>query len=120
MTKYVWILSHALILASLLAGSHALLKWVSVQPNNGYIDMLFNHWKGVFAALALYGFIFFYYIVVLRSSPVSILYPVYTGLSVLFVLLVGRFVFSEPLTSIQVLGAGFVLAGIVLMGAGGK
>lgn len=120
MTKYVWILSHALILASLLAGSHALLKWVSVQPNNGYIDMLFNHWKGVFAALALYGFIFFYYIVVLRSSPVSILYPVYTGLSVLFVLLVGRFVFSEPLTSLQVLGAGFVLAGIVLMGAGGK
>jgi len=99
MTKYIWILSHALILASLLAGSHALLKWVSVQPNNGYIDMLFNHWKGVFAALALYGFIFFYYIVVLRSSPVSILYPVYTGLSVLFVLLVGRFVFSEPLTS---------------------
>jgi len=45
MTKYIWILSHALILASLLAGSHALLKWVSVQPNNGYIDMLFNHWK---------------------------------------------------------------------------
>jgi small multidrug resistance pump len=72
----------------------------------------------VFAALAVYGFIFFYYILVLRSSPVSILYPVYTGLSVLFVLLIGRLVFSEPLTSVQVLGAGFVLMGIVLMGSG--
>ena len=116
MNKYVSILSHALILASLLASSHALLKWVSVQPNNGYMDMLLTQWKGIFAALALYGFIFFYYIVVLRSSPVSILYPVYTGLSVLFVLLAGRFVFSEPLTGLQILGAGFVLAGIVLMG----
>jgi small multidrug resistance pump len=43
---------------------------------------------------------------------------VYTGLSVLFVLLIGRLVFSEPLTSVQVLGAGFVLMGIVLMGSG--
>ena len=118
MNKYIWVLSHALILATLLASSHALLKWVSVQPNNGYVDMLLSQWKGVFAALALYGFIFFYYIVVLRSSPVSILYPVYTGLSVLFVLLVGRYVFSEPLTTMQVLGAGFVLTGIILMGAG--
>ena len=72
----------------------------------------------IFAALALYGFIFFYYIVVLRSSPVSILYPVYTGLSVLFVLLAGRFYFSEPLSSVQIVGAGFVLMGIVLMGTG--
>jgi small multidrug resistance pump len=118
MNKYIPILSHALILASLLASSHALLKWVSVQPNSGYVDMLFSQWKGIFAALALYGFIFFYYIVVLRSSPVSILYPVYTGLSVLFVLLAGRYIFSEPLSSLQVIGAGFVLAGIVLMGAG--
>lgn len=118
MSKYIWILSHALILATLLATSHAVLKWVSVQAHDNYVNMLLGQWKAVFLALALYGFIFFYYIVVLRSSPVSILYPVYTGLSVLFVLLVGRFVFSEPLSTAQVLGAGCILAGIVLMGSG--
>ena len=112
MIKYAAVLMHAVLLATLLASSHGILKWVSSQPHENYIQMLLEHWKAVFAALAVYGFIFFYYILVLRSSPVSILYPVYTGLSVLFVL------FSEPLTSVQVFGAGFVLMGIVLMGSG--
>jgi small multidrug resistance pump len=118
MIKYAAVLMHAVLLATLLASSHGILKWVSSQPHENYIQMLLEHWKAVFAALAVYGFIFFYYILVLRSSPVSILYPVYTGLSVLFVLLIGRLVFSEPLTSVQVFGAGFVLMGIVLMGSG--
>lgn len=118
MIKYAAVLMHAVLLATLLASSHGLLKWVSSQPHETPIQMLLQHWKAVFAALALYGFIFFYYILVLRSSPVSLLYPVYTGLSVLLVLLMGRLVFSEPLTSVQVFGAGFVLIGIVLMGSG--
>ena len=118
MTNYFAILTHALILATLLASSHGILKWVSVQPHENYVQMMLQQWKAVFAALALYGFIFFYYIVVLRSSPVSILYPVYTGLSVLFVLLVGRFAFSEPLSTAQMMGAACILAGIILMGSG--
>lgn len=116
MSKYLTLLMHAAILATLLATSHAVLKWVSVQAHDNYVQLLLSQWKGVLVALSLYGFIFFYYIVVLRSSPVSILYPVYTGLSVLLVLLVGRFAFSEPISSAQMLGAGFILAGIVLMG----
>lgn len=116
MNKYLALLTHAAILATLLATSHAVLKWVSVQAHDNYVQLLLSQWKGVLLALSLYGFTFFYYIVVLRSSPVSILYPVYTGLSVLMVLLVGRFAFSEPVSTAQMLGAGCILAGIVLMG----
>lgn len=119
MNKYLVLLMHAATLATLLATSHAVLKWVSVQAQDSYGQLLLTQWKGVLLALSLYGFIFFYYIVVLRSSPVSILYPVYTGLSVLLVLLVGHFVFSEPISQAQILGAGFVLIGIVLMGGNG-
>lgn len=117
MSHYLSVLTHALILATLLALSHGILKWVSVQSHDSYLQMLQQQWKAVIAALTLYGFIFFYYIVVLRSSPVSILYPVYTGLSVLLVLAVGRLVFAEPLSMTQILGAGFILLGIVLMGS---
>jgi len=117
MSKYATLLTHAFLLALLLATSHAILKWVSVQAHDNYLQLLLTQWKGILLSLTMYGFIFFYYIVVLRSSPVSILYPVYTGLSVLFVLLVGRFAFSEPVSTAQVLGAGCILAGIVLMGA---
>ncbi len=117
MSKYLVLLMHAAILATLLAASHALLKWVSVQAHDNYIQLLLSQWKGVLLALSIYGFIFFYYIIILRSSPVSILYPVYTGLSVLLVLLAGRFIFSEPINLAQMLGAGFILTGIILMGS---
>ncbi|WP_058020777.1 DMT family transporter [Pseudohongiella spirulinae] len=118
MSKYSIVLMHAFLLASLLAFSHGILKWVSVQAHDDYWQLMLTQWKGVLAALAIYGFIFFYYILVLRSSPVSILYPVYTGLSVLFVLVAGRLVFQEPVGIPQVAGAVCILAGIVLMGGG--
>ena len=68
MSKYLMLLTHAAILATLLATSHAVLKWVSVQAHDNYIQLLLSQWKGVFLALSLYGFIFFYYIVVQQPS----------------------------------------------------
>lgn len=114
--KYLQITMHAMILALLLASSHGLLKWVSLQRHENYIELLFDQWKAIILSLTIYGVVFFYYILVLRSSPVSTLYPIYTGLSVLLVLLIGRVVFSEPVGGYQMLGAAFILTGIVLMG----
>jgi small multidrug resistance pump len=118
LSKYSLVLLHALMLAGLLAGSHAVLKWVSLQAHESYAQLLLSQWKAILLALSVYGFIFFYYIIVLRSSPVSILYPVYTGLSVLFVLLVGRYFFHESVSAVQIAGACSILLGIVLMGSG--
>lgn len=118
MSRFVLMLTHAFLLALLLASSHALLKWVSSQPHESYMQLLLAQWRYVFLSLLIYGLVFFYYILVLRSSPVSTLYPVYTGLSVLMVLLAGRFVFQESVSVYQVAGAGLILAGIVLMGRG--
>lgn len=116
MTKYAILLTHAFFLALILASSHALLKWITTQSHESYFQLLWAQWPLILLAIGLYGFVFFYYILVLRSSPVSTLYPVYTGLSVLMVLLAGRFLFQEVVTPYQVAGAGFILLGIVLMG----
>jgi len=118
MSKYLMMITHAFILAALLASSHGVLKWVSTQDHDSYPALLLQQWKMVALALSIYGVVFFYYILVLRSSPISSLYPIYTGLSVLMVMLVGRMVFSELISTVQILGAGFILAGIVLMGSG--
>jgi small multidrug resistance pump len=115
-SKYLLLISHALLLALLLASSHGLLKWVSEQPHTNYTQLLMTHWRYIFLSLMIYGGVFFYYILVLRSNPVSSLYPVYTGLSVLFVLLIGRIIFSETVGIYQLTGATLILAGIVLMG----
>ena len=117
MSKYLVLMANAALLAFLLASSHALLKWVSIQTHDNYLQLLLSQWKAIGAALSIYGVVFFYYIVVLRGSPVSTLYPVYTGLSVLMVLLAGRFLFGEPVGTGQMLGAVFILIGIGLMGA---
>lgn len=109
-------LTHAVVLASLLAFSHGVLKWVSSQAHSDYLELMLSQWKLVLFALSIYGLVFFYYILVLRSSPISTLYPVYTGLSVLCVMLIGRLVFQETISPNQILGAGLILAGIVLTG----
>ncbi len=119
MNKYIVLLTHAFLLAFLLASSHGLLKWVSMQTHSSYMQLMLEQWRYVLLSLAIYGLVFFYYILVLRSSPVSTLYPVYTGLSVLLVLAIGRFVFNEVITVYQLAGAGCILAGIVLMGKTG-
>lgn len=119
MSRFLLMVTHAFLLALLLASSHALLKWVSSQPHSNYVQLLMEQWRYIFLSLLIYGLVFFYYLVVLRSSPISTLYPIYTGLSVLMVLLAGRFLFQEAVTVYQIAGAGFILAGIVLMGKSG-
>lgn len=116
MNRFTILLTHAFILAFLLASSHALMKWISLQAHDNYLDLLLRQWPPVLLSLFIYGVVFFYYILVLRSSPISTLYPVYTGLSVFFVLLVGAVIFKEAVSIWQVIGSAFILAGIVLMG----
>ena len=109
---------HAFLLALTLSISHAVLKWVSIQQHSDYMQLLVAQWKMIFIALFLYGLVFFYYVFVLRSSPISSLYPIYTGLSVLFVMLLGSTIFGEPVTLMKSSGAALILTGIVLMGWG--
>lgn len=116
MNKYIIMLAHAVVLASILTFSHGILKWVSSQAHSDYLQLLVSQWKYVLIALSMYGVVFFYYILVLRGSPISTLYPVYTGLSVLLVMLAGRLVFQEVISPYQVLGAAFILTGIVVTG----
>ncbi len=115
----MWVptLFHALLMATILAASHATLKWVAEREYDNYWQLLLNEWKGVLLALSAYGFIFFYYVFVLRSAAVSLLYPVYTGLSVLFVVILGRWMFDETVGTTQWIGAAFLLLGIVLIGS---
>lgn len=116
MNNFFPLVINALILALVLALSHAILKWVSIQEYENYVQLLLGKWQYISLSLALYGLVFFYYILVLRSSPISSLYPIYTGLSVLFVMVIGNLLFNETVTISKSIGALFILSGIVLLG----
>lgn len=114
-TKLYSTLFHAIFLASLLTISHSLLKWVSIQQHESYIKVIQEQWFVIGLALSMYGFIFFYYIYVLKNIPLSSLYPIYTGLSIIFVLLSAKLFFNESFNTTQIFGALFITFGIFLI-----
>jgi len=109
-------LGQALFLAALLAFSHGLLKWAAVHGGQTLGETLLRYWYLVSAALCLYGFIFFYYLVVLKHYDLGPLYGLYTGLAVLLVLALSVVVFRESLQPLQLLGCAFISLGVYLVG----
>lgn len=108
-------LANALLLAVMLSFSHALLKWLSVQNAESHLQLLLRHWWILGLAIGIYVLIFLYYTYVLSYASISILYPVYTGLSILFVFLIGVVYFKEPYSGQHLLGCLLVVLGIFLM-----
>ena len=112
---WVFALSNALLLATLLTLSHGLLKWVASHTSKNYIQTLLEYWWVIGLAISVYVFIFFYYAYVLRTVDIAILYPIYTGLSIIFVFLMGIYFFGESTSTWQLLGCGLIMSGIILV-----
>ena len=103
---------NSLLLATLLTFSHGLLKWVSIQKSNTHLELIIEYWWVYVTSIGLYVFIFFYYAYILKSTPISMLYPIYTGLSIISVFLMGVVIFNEPVTAKQIIGCIFILTGM--------
>lgn len=110
------LLGQAFFLAALLAFSHGLLKWAALHGGDTLLETLVRYWYLVGAALGLYGFIFFYYLVVLKHYDLGPLYGVYTGLAVLLVLVMSVGVFRESMQPAQLVGCVFISVGVYLVG----
>lgn len=105
----------AAILAALLALSHGIMKWISINIEGGFVLGVLKLWPQLGAALAIYFFIFLYYIHALRDMKLAALYPLYTGLSVIFVFGLGVFRYSETVTTTNVLGCAMIAVGVALV-----
>ena len=107
---------HATLLALLLSSSHLLLKHVYTNQHDSWAAMLKVEYPKIGLALTIYGFVFAYYIWALKYFPISLLYPIYTGLSVSFIAMAGYYFYAEPLSLYQIAGITFILVGVVLIG----
>ncbi len=106
---------NAILLASLLTLSHGLLKWVANHSTGHYLQTLQHYGWLVGIAIGLYGFIFLYYAYVLQTVAIAVLYPIYTGLSIILVLLMGAGWFGEVISLWQLLGCALIIGGIFLV-----
>jgi len=106
---------NAIFLACLLTFSHGLLRWLSTQEAGSFVNCALQNWRVTGTAIAIYIFIFFYYAYILKFISISVLYPVYTGLSIIFVFLMGTFFFHEPYSMRHIIGCVLIIAGIYLV-----
>lgn len=109
--KTTWgLLCSALALSLVLTLSHALLRAATAYPP---LDAPWLTRVGF--ALFLYALVFFAYAMLLKYFDISILFPVYTALSIAGVSIVGIFYFGEALSLSKVLGLCTLLAGVTIL-----
>ncbi len=118
MPAQAWMFANALALALVLSTAHALLKWASQKPHAGFLDLLATQGVVVALALALYGGVFLWYLRALTRYPMSQLFPLYTGLTLIVVALVGMYAFGERLSPPQVGGIALIVGGLFLLQRG--
>lgn len=105
-------------LAILLAVSHSILRHVAGEGSGQSAPaMMRDHWALVLVAVGIYGLVFLLYLLALRTEKMSLLYPAYTGLSVLLVAASATLLFGESLRPVQIAGVALVAAGLVAMGS---
>ena len=117
-TAHGWMLVNAAALALVLTTAHALLKWASQKPHATFIELLMSQGAVVAIALALYGGVFMWYLHALRKFEMSQLFPLYTGLTLILVAVVGVLLFHERLSPMQVGGIALIIGGLFLLQRG--
>lgn len=112
--------SIALVAACTVFGATAqmLIKTGAAQLKGaGPVAMLMNPY--VFAGYSLYGLFTVTLTLALRDGELSILYPV-ISLTYVWVTILSAILFHEAITITKVLGISVIVAGVAVLGMGGK
>ncbi|MCP4790035.1 MAG: multidrug efflux SMR transporter [Gammaproteobacteria bacterium] len=67
------------------------------------------------AVLVGYSLSFYFLSLTLKAIPVGVAYAVWSGLGIVFISLMGRYVFGQQLDWPAIIGITFILAGVLIM-----
>ncbi|MDP6968597.1 MAG: multidrug efflux SMR transporter [Gammaproteobacteria bacterium] len=67
------------------------------------------------AVVVGYGLSFYFLSLTLKVLPVGIAYAVWSGLGIVFISLIGRYIFGQQLDWPAIIGITFILAGVLIM-----
>jgi len=102
--------ANAVGLAFILAISHALLRHGATL---GQAPFAFPRIAYTAAAMLIYVALFFYYSQLLQRFAMSRLYPIYSGLSILFVYVFGTLLFRESFSFRGLVGTTLIIVGVL-------
>ena len=106
---------YAALLAFGLTIAHAFLKSAADGDHQSAIELYTQNIGKIGTALFFYFGVFLIYPVLLRYYPLNLFFPIYTGLTILFVAVAGNLFFDEKFTALQIAGMGFLIIGIALI-----
>ncbi|MBY4677500.1 DMT family transporter [Marinobacterium arenosum] len=62
-----------------------------------------------------YGISFYFLSLALKAVPIGVAYAIWSGLGVVLIALIGRFLFDQKLDAAALIGIGFIIAGVAIM-----
>jgi multidrug transporter EmrE-like cation transporter len=113
--NYVYPILASAVLAVLLATANVLLKMVSAVETDTGIEMYIASPMKILFSISLYFGVFLLYPYVLRLYPMSIVFPVYLGLTIMLIMLSGVVLFDEKIALSQIAGSVLLVIGIALI-----
>jgi small multidrug resistance pump len=66
--------------------------------------------------VACFAIAFFSLSIVMRSIPVGLIYAMWSGLGIVLISLIGRFIFNQPIDTAGLVGISLIVAGVVVIG----
>jgi len=109
----------AIGLAAILTLAQVFIRNASTQAAQHSL-LSINAMAWLIPALTLYFAVFVVYTFALQQLSISFLFPVYTGLCVIFVFIAGVTLFQEPVTAKGIAGCLIIVLGVWLMSSMGQ
>ncbi|WP_392566799.1 hypothetical protein RHO15_04240 [Utexia brackfieldae] len=116
----VWIILLWLINVGLDTLGQTAFKYAAMQPNqvNGWVywfNLFTNYW--VWLGIGSYLLQFLLWLAFVSLVPLSVAILMASA-NMITVMLVGRWLFAEPLTSLRIMGIGLITLGVIMVGFG--
>jgi small multidrug resistance pump len=105
----------AALLAIALTIANIFLKLAASAGQQTVYELYTNNIGKISIALFFYFGVFLVYPLLLKYFPLNVIFPVYTGLTILFVTFAGAFLFQEKFALHQFVGIALLIIGIVLI-----
>lgn len=110
----IGMLACSLLLAALLTLAQVLFKLFAVTSKTGPL-LAMSKLAPLAGALTIYFVVFFLYAYLLRKYELALLYPTYTGLSVLLTFGAGVLLFREQVTLRMLVGCALLVIAVFLI-----
>jgi len=93
----------------LVAGTlTAVLANIMIKASNGMENVILGY-----GAFILFGVSIYLYMIAVKTIPISVAYPVWSGVGVLAITAVGYFMFSEGISGLKILFISMILIGCI-------